>query len=185
MRIISGKYKGQRLVGFKGSHIRPTTDRVKESVFNILGPEIFEARVLDLFSGTGNLSIECLSRGAAWVDSVESHPGSLKIIRQNFEKLGIKESSKIYAQDVFSYLKKYQGAPYDVILIDPPFTQKWGDRCMDELSGSKTFSKNTTIILESTTQEFVDSQYGVLEKYDERHFGDKTVFFFSQAGDNN
>ena len=77
MRIISGKFKGRPLVSFQADHIRPTTDRVKETLFNKLMGVVEDARVLDLFSGTGNLAIECLSRGAGWVDLVESHNRSI------------------------------------------------------------------------------------------------------------
>ena len=183
MRIISGKYRGHQLVGFKGSHIRPTTDRVKESVFNILAPEVDGARILDLFSGTGNLMIEALSRGAASVDAVEQHPGSLKVIRANLEKLKIEHGFKIVASDVFKFLKKYNDAPYDIIFVDPPFTEKWADRVLTELSLSKVFGPHTIIMIEAASKEKVGETYNSLKKYKERHFGDKIVFFFSSGRD--
>src|SRR3954462_11414596 len=105
MRIISGKYKGRQLVDFSADHIRPTTDRVKETLFNKLMGIIEGARVLDLFSGTGNLSIECLSRGAAWVDIVENHKKSLSIIRENLALLKITEGFAIHPVDTFRYLE--------------------------------------------------------------------------------
>lgn len=185
MRVIAGKYRGRQLVGFNGPHIRPTTDRVKETVFNILAPDIDGARVLDLFSGTGNLGIEALSRGAAWVDAVEQHPASLKIIRANLEKLGIEEGIRVHGMDVFKYLQRYAGQAYDVILIDPPFTQKWADRVMDELSRSAVFSDTTTVMIEASSQETVEKAYGRLQQYKERHFGDKIVFFFTPNEDSN
>src|ERR1043165_353617 len=107
MRIISGKYKGHHLVDFKAEHIRPTTDRGKGTLFNKLMNDIDGARVLDLFSGTGNLAIECISRGAAWVDLVESHKQSLAIIKENFTKLKIEEGYKIHPLDAFRYIAGY------------------------------------------------------------------------------
>jgi 16S rRNA (guanine966-N2)-methyltransferase len=86
VRIISGKWKGRQLVSFKANHIRPTTDRVKETLFNILQHDIPDSRILDLFGGTGNLSFESLSRGARFVELVESHKISLKIIQENMTK---------------------------------------------------------------------------------------------------
>ena len=83
MRIISGKFKGRSLISFKASHIRPTTDRVKESLFNKIQGETEGARVLDLFAGTGSLGLEALSRGAAFVHFVDDSPVSLKILKQN------------------------------------------------------------------------------------------------------
>lgn len=185
MRVIGGRFRGHPLVQFKASHIRPTTDRVKETIFNILQNEVDGARVLDLFSGTGSLSIEALSRGASHVDSVESHKGSLKIIHQNLSKLKISDDIEVHGKDVFRYLKKYSGEPYDLIFIDPPFTKKWADQVMRDLSHSSTFSERTVIFVEATIHEKVESQYGVLKKYDERHFGDKIVFFFQAEQDNN
>ena len=83
MRIIGGKYKGLYLTNFKADHIRPTTDRVKESMFNILQAQIEDARVLDLFSGTGNLGIEAISRGARHVTFVEKNKKSIQILKEN------------------------------------------------------------------------------------------------------
>ena len=85
MRIISGKYKGRVLTSFQADHIRPTTDRVKESLFNKWMSLVGEARVLDLFSGTGNLGIESLSRGASHVDFVELNAKSIIILKKNFD----------------------------------------------------------------------------------------------------
>lgn len=82
MRIISGKYRGRRLSAFNAPHIRPTTDRVKETMFNKLMGQVEGARVLDLFAGTGNLGIESLSRGANWVEFVESNRKSLEILKK-------------------------------------------------------------------------------------------------------
>lgn len=108
MRIISGKYKGHPLVEFKADHIRPTTDRVKETLFNKLMFELEGTKVLDLFSGTGNLGIEALSRGAREVTFVEKHPKSLEILKKNLAKLKIPAVDyKIINMDVLSYLKKY------------------------------------------------------------------------------
>src|ERR1035437_557283 len=107
MRVISGKFKGRQLVEFEADHIRPTTDRVKETLFNKLMGQVEGARVLDLFSGTGNLAIECTSRGAAWVDMVESHKKSLEIIRENLNKLKITEGFKLNQIDAFRYIAGY------------------------------------------------------------------------------
>src|ERR1700730_12083496 len=105
MRIISGKYKGHKLVSFQEGHIRPTTDRVKETLFNKLMGLTGEARVLDLFAGTGNLGIEAISRDAGHVDFVEENRKSLSILRENLNKLRITSGFTVYPLDVFKYLK--------------------------------------------------------------------------------
>ena len=104
--------------------------RVKETLFNKLMSYMEGARVLDLFSGTGNLGIEAISRGAEWVDLVESHPKSVQIIRDNLAQFKITDGCKVFPVDVFKYIKGYSGKPYDVILADPPFTKTLADTVM-------------------------------------------------------
>src|SRR5690606_35256713 len=106
MRIISGKFGGRKLVHFKADHIRPTTDRVKEVIFNKLQSDIDGSRVLDLFSGTGSLALEALSRGASWVTAVEKNPKSIEIIKKNCELLKIPPGEiALVKKDVLAFLK--------------------------------------------------------------------------------
>jgi 16S rRNA (guanine966-N2)-methyltransferase len=181
MRIIAGRFKGRVLVGFKAEHIRPTTDRVKESLFNILQHELDGARVLDLFSGTGNLSIEALSRGAGYVESVESHKTSLKIISENLKKLNIEREVKVIPTDVFKYLKNYKGEPFSIIFVDPPFTQRLAHVCMESLCQSKVAAVGTKVVIESSRQERLEIQYAQFLRLDQRSFGDKTASFFKKV----
>lgn len=185
MRIISGKYKGQRLTAFKADHIRPTTDRVKESQFNILFGRLEGAEVLDLFAGTGNLGLEALSRGARHVSFVEKHPKSLQLIKENIKKLGLaKEQYSIIATDVFAFLKQASGSGYDVIFIDPPFTEQLADQVMRQLSlCGDLLSPGGVISIESEKKEKLLERYGELVRMDQRHFGDKVLSFFSLAED--
>ena len=178
MRVIGGRLKGRKLISFKADHIRPTTDRVKETVFNILMGVVEGSQVLDLFSGTGNLSVEAISRGAASVEAVEYHRKSLQIMRQNFTALGISDRIRIVASDVFEYLQKYQGQPYDLILIDPPFTEKIADRVMAALASSRAVGPQTVVTIEYGRHESLQLRYDGLFRYNERQFGDKSAAFF-------
>ncbi len=178
MRIIGGRLGGRRLTSFKADHIRPTSDRVKESLFNILGQTLEGQRVLDLFSGTGNLAIESLSRGASYVEAVEKHPKSLAIIRKNLEELKIEKSVRLVRSDVFLYLKKYRGDAYDLVLVDPPFTEALADSVMEEISRSCVWQKGTLIAIESSTQEKIGDSYLELVCIDRRSFGDKMLSIF-------
>lgn len=178
MRVIAGKWKGRRLVGFDASHLRPTSDRVKESIFNILSFHLEGAKVLDLYGGTGNLSIESLSRGAANLTTVEMNPKSIQIIQKNLKALGIEDGIDVRKQDVFVFLKKYSGDAFDIILIDPPFTEKIADPSVAAVSTSQAFHKNTIIVCEYSKFEKMDKAYGDLVNYDTRDFGDKKVAFF-------
>lgn len=178
MRIISGKYKGHHLVSFQADHIRPTTDRVKESLFNILMHEISNAKVLDLFSGTGSLGLESLSRGAAEVTFVEKNKKSLNILQKNLEKLKVNEPYTVVTKDVLKYLQTYQGDPFDIILADPPFTEAIAHDVLMELSQSICVGPNTWIAIESSRKERLDENYGKLTRFDKREFGDKFLSFF-------
>jgi len=180
VRIISGKFKGRRLTSFKADHIRPTTDRVKETLFNKLTGMIDGARVLDLFSGTGNLAIECLSRGAAHVDLVENHRQSVTIIRENLALLKITEGYKVFPVDAFAYLKNYEGQPYDLVIADPPFTRQWAHDLALAVGASAALGPESIFVMEASSKERMDSEYPGLNRLDRREFGDKHLIFFKQ-----
>ncbi|MCB0355851.1 MAG: 16S rRNA (guanine(966)-N(2))-methyltransferase RsmD [Bdellovibrionales bacterium] len=178
MRIIAGKLKGRKLVSFSASHIRPTTDRVKESIFNKLQTDIQEARVLDLFAGTGNLTIESYSRGAQYVEAVESHIKSLKIIKDNLAHLQVSENIKVIKQDVLKYLQKYAGPAFDIILIDPPFTKALSHSVLEIIGSSQVLQSGSIVVIESAKAERVDENYNGLKFLEQKSFGDKKVTFF-------
>lgn len=178
MRIISGKYKGHHLVPFQAGHLRPTTDRVKESLFNIIQSEVSGARVLDLFSGTGNLGIEALSRGAAEVLFVDKNLKSIQILEKNLLKLKVSEPTKILKKDVLSFLKTYSGDTFDIIFADPPFTEKMAHDVMLSAQNSAAFGPSTILMIESGQHEKILDDYFPLTRYDHREFGDKVLSFF-------
>lgn len=184
MRIISGKYKGHQLVDFSASHIRPTTDRVKESMFNILMGQVEGARILDLFSGTGNLGIEAISRGAAEVNFVELNKKSIDILKKNLSKLKVTEAYSVTQKDVLGFLRSYKGEPFDVIFADPPFTEKMAHDVMLAASQSAVFGSQTILTIESAKKERLDDDYSNLIRYDVREFGDKVLSFFQMKPQN-
>lgn len=151
---------------------------MKGSIFNILQGEIEDARVLDLYAGTGNLTCESISRGAAHVDSVELNRKSILIIKENLKLLDIEDEVNVFQDDVLKYLKRYEGLPYDLIIADPPFTEKLADATLSALSLSAAVGPNTTIVTESSSHEKVAESYPNLEKSNERDYGDKRVTFW-------
>ncbi|MEN0058087.1 MAG: 16S rRNA (guanine(966)-N(2))-methyltransferase RsmD [Bdellovibrio sp.] len=179
MRIIAGKYKGHQLVAFKADHIRPTTDRVKETLFNKLQFQLEGAQVADLFCGTGNLGIEALSREAQFCTFVEKNPRSLTITRQNLEKLRVPSSSyKIVNMDVLGFLKGYKGEPFDIIFADPPFTEKMAHFVMEAAAVSAAFASHTVLAIESERKERMEDRYGSLVRFSVKEFGDKYLSLF-------
>ncbi|MCL7454211.1 MAG: 16S rRNA (guanine(966)-N(2))-methyltransferase RsmD [Anaerolineae bacterium] len=119
MRVIAGSAKGIQLQPVPGSGTRPISDRVKESVFNILGAWIVDAHVLDLFAGTGSVGIEALSRGAAGVTFVERYARAASVIRDNLRRTRLEAGARIVQADVFSYLAG-EPEPFDLVYIAPP-----------------------------------------------------------------
>jgi 16S rRNA (guanine966-N2)-methyltransferase len=122
MRVVAGVYRGRRLSAPPGDATRPTSDRVREALFSILGPSVVEgARVLDLFAGSGALAIEALSRGAVSADLVDAHPAAIRAIRGNLERLGAE--ARVHRSDALQWLRTASrtGAQYDLVFLDPPY----------------------------------------------------------------
>ena len=119
MRVISGSARGRKLKQLSDIDIRPTSDMIKESVFNIIQFDIEGRRVLDLFAGTGQLGIEALSRGARGAVFVDTNPAAVKLIKENIELCGFSGISTVYRRDVLNYLEHSEA--FDLIFIDPPY----------------------------------------------------------------
>jgi 16S rRNA (guanine966-N2)-methyltransferase len=121
VRIIAGRWKGHRLKTLKGRGVRPTTDRVREAWMSAMGGSLDGLRVLDLFSGTGALGLEALSRGAEEVVFVEKAKGPLRVLRANVELLGAESATTVVSDDVFRYIRSLEAGSFDVALADPPY----------------------------------------------------------------
>ena len=126
MRVIAGRYKGRRLKGPEGTDIRPTGDRLKETLFNILGPAVRDSVVLDVFGGAGAIGIEAISRGAREVVIIESSESACRLIKHNLGLCGIKTGCRIIQQDVFPAMRflARQGFKADIVFFDPPYHWK-------------------------------------------------------------
>lgn len=178
MRIISGKYRGLNLSEFKGEEIRPTADRVKESLFNILSGRIAGARVLDLFCGSGSLGIECLSRGAASVCFNDFSRESLNVLKKNLAKLKGENVYKITCADFSSYLNGAR-EKFDLIFIDPPYAENFGASALEIIAARKLLSENGVAVYERD-RAFAGEVCG-LETTDERKYGKTYLTFFAYS----
>lgn len=173
IRIITGSAKGTRLISPKGTDTRPTSDRVKESLFNILSDNIIGKKVLDLFAGTGNLGIEAISRGADEAFFIDI--ATDKIIRNNLNRAHFEDKAKIFKGDVFKFLKFFEKKQliFDLIFIDPPYYKGLSQKTMEILDSSTIFSDNGIIVLESGfNEEF--SAYGNIEIFRKVSYGKTT-----------
>ena len=178
MRITGGKFKGRRLSSFLDKNIRPMTDRVKESLFNIVGNDLNGISVLDLFSGTGGLAIECFSRGAHHVLSVERHQSSIAIMKKNFLDFDVLDNIHIEKEDVFKFLRQYKDKSFELVLVDPPFTEKWSDAVMQDIAKSHVLNDASIVAIEISRFEDIGKSYGTLKQVDQRSFGDKYLTFY-------
>ena len=132
MRVISGAAKGRRLKSFKGRTLRPTADRVKEALFNILSHDLSGLKVLDLFAGTGNLTLEALSRGAQEACLVDRSQGAATMIRANLHTLGFSKRSRVVVMPVLRAIRSLaaKGERFDLIFVDPPYEKGWLERVL-------------------------------------------------------
>jgi 16S rRNA (guanine966-N2)-methyltransferase len=146
LRVISGQAKGHPLKSVPGSNTRPTTDKVKESLFSIIGPYFDGERVLDLFAGTGGLGIEALSRGAASAVFIDSSSKSIDVVRANLASTRLAERAEVYRNDARRALKLLEraGKPFDLIFLDPPYIMKDCDALLMEM-GSRSLVANGAV----------------------------------------
>jgi 16S rRNA (guanine966-N2)-methyltransferase len=121
MRIVAGRWRGRTIAAPTGREVRPTADRVREAWMSIVGPFLPEARVLDLFAGSGALGIEAVSRGAAVADLVEIAPASLRAIQKNIDSLGAGDAVHVHRKDALTFVDGLAESAYDVAFADPPY----------------------------------------------------------------
>lgn len=150
MRVIAGSRRSIRLTTVKGDKVRPTTDRIKETLFNILQPDIPGASFLDLFSGSGAIGIEALSRGAKEAVLVEQDRDALACIRANVKVTRFETEAQVKAGDVVSVLRTLQHAPFDLIFMDPPYDMGWEEKVLTILSQASYVDEYTKIIVEGS-----------------------------------
>jgi 16S rRNA (guanine966-N2)-methyltransferase len=177
MRIIGGQFKGRKLTEFPGEEIRPTGDRVKESLFNILSLKLYGARVLDLFCGSGALGLESLSRGAAFAHFNDAAKTSLDILRKNLALVKADASLyKITNQDYMQCLSSCR--PFDIIFIDPPYRMDFGVQALKTIAEKRLLNENGVIVYERDRHYQEDIPEG-LAMYDERKYGKTYLTFFT------
>lgn len=152
LRIIGGQWRGRKISFVNGDGLRPTSDRVRETLFNWLAPVIIDANCLDLFAGSGALGFEALSRGAAHVDWVDSSPTAVQHLQENLELL--KGSGNVWLDQAQNRLRKYQNK-YDIIFLDPPFTQDLLAPCVELIDQHKLLTASAWVYVETGRDELL------------------------------
>ncbi len=181
MRVVGGEFRGRTLTAPDSLAIRPTTDRVRESLFNVLmhldGEPIEQARVLDLFAGTGALGIEALSRGARFCLFVDDGVESRGILRTNIEALSLNGRTKVFRRDATSLGPATPHEPFNVVFADPPYRKGYGEKALRSAADNSWLAHGALVVLE----EAADAPLRLDEDFllfDTRNYGDTIIRFY-------
>jgi len=179
MRIISGKARGTKLYTLDGTATRPTLDRVKESLFNIIQNDIEDSTVLDLFSGSGAIGLEFLSRGAKRAVLCDSSKDAIKIIKQNVQKTHFEEKVEVYNMEFTKLVERLQNQKFDIIYIDPPYATDFIKISLKKIIEYELVNENTKIIVETDDETRILNQIEKMdvEITDKRKYGRATIIF--------
>jgi 16S rRNA (guanine966-N2)-methyltransferase len=186
--VIAGTYRSRILKSLKGLALRPTSDRLRETLFNVLGPGVTGSRFLDLFAGTGAIGIEALSRGAAEVVFVENHGPAAALIRRNLESLCIRTGTTVVTADALSGLemlafgRKVKSSSYDYVFLDPPYAAaKDYARVLESLGFGSLLTPGGLVIAEHRRSFELPEEVGALQCYRVLKQGDAALSFYRRA----
>ncbi len=182
MRVIAGTFRSRILKSLKGQALRPTSDYLRETLFNVLGPSVSGARFLDLYAGTGAVGIEALSRGAVGAVFVENHGPAAKLIRENLASLKIVSGTRVIAMEVAHAIAKLAAqahATFDLVFLDPPYAaEKEYAMAMNLLGASPVVSPTSVVIAEHRKSFELAETFGNLQRYRVLKQGDAVLSFF-------
>ena len=187
MRIISGKAKGRNIKAPEGYDTRPVTDKIRQSLFNIWQWDIQDCDFLDLFSGSGSMGIEAMSRGAHRVIMVEKAEKAVRVIQDNIRSCDLQDVNHVvYAEDVFSAIEKlkYNKEKFDIIYLDPPYTvDEIFHPVMEALGKANLLKEDGIVVIRTRKEKEMKDVYGNLTKYREKVYGISMAHFYEQCED--
>ena len=183
MRVISGTARGKKLTALEGLETRPTLDRVKESVFNILQFDIKNSKVLDLFSGSGALAIEALSRGADKAILCDNSSKAIKVINKNLEDTRLKEKTKIINKDYSEALNDLKDEKFDIIFLDPPYKSNYIVKSIENIIKNNLLAEDGIIVAETDDKNKIEEIKNIknIEIYDTRRYGIVSIIFIRKG----
>ena len=179
MRVISGNCKGRKLIKLHGRQIRPTSDRTREAVFNILGQKVKRARVLDLFAGTGALGIEALSRGASHATFIDQ---SCDIIHQNIKLCRFEKKTMVIRCDIVrdTLPESLNGQRFNLVFIDPPYGKGYIKVTLEKKSFTELLDENCIIIAEQSCKERLQIKLPALDIYRQKKYSKTNIYFIKK-----
>jgi len=182
MRILAGKYKGKNIVGSADNSIRPTTNKIKEYIYNILQDFCEDKTVADIFSGSGSLGIESLSRGSQHVTFVDESPNSIKILKSNLNQINLNSNQyKIVKSDAIKFSKE-QKNKFELILMDPPFHYPPLNELLVSLFKNNILCKNGILVVEHEISNPVNSNTSLFEIIKQKKIGRSMISFIVNKG---
>jgi len=180
MRIIAGEMRGRQIKAVEGMHTRPTSDKVKGAIFNVLGDKVIDSRVLDLFAGTGNLAIEALSRGSREAVLVEKNYNAFQIIQKNLQLLGVNQKSRLLLMDAFQYIHRYPNEVFNLIFLDPPYRQELIQKVLQTLKEYSYLTPDGVIVAETAKDEELTGDIYPFEIRKTGEYGDTKVWYLQR-----
>lgn len=180
MRVISGEFRGRKLEKLEGMEIRPTSDRVKESLFNILGARIYDCAFLDLFAGTGGIGIEACSRGASQLVFIDESAKSINVLKDNLDKLNILDKVEVYNTDYINAINKLasDNRKFDIIFIDPPYSKGFAQNALVHIFENGVLKEEGIIITEHDLQDKMPETTGTLSLQRQKKYGNTMLSFY-------
>lgn len=183
MRVIAGIHRGRRLSGPQGTTLRPTSDKVREALFSILGKRIPGGRFVDLYAGTGAVGIEALSRGAAVVTFVESDPKAIQVMRKNLSACGLREGAEVRISSIQTFFARPQwwNGPYNVLFADPPYAAKEAVTLVLESWSIGLLAEDAVMVIEQDTRATLPNSTDRATLIRRYEYGDTALFLYKRA----
>lgn len=183
MRIISGIARGRKILSPESSETRPTLDRIKESIFNIIQNNVYDSIVADIFSGTGSLGLEAASRGSKMTYVVDKSPSAFSFLTKNIENLKFGEFCKALNMDAYAALEKLhkENIKLDILFIDPPYLKNLIPPAIKIVADKNLITEDGIIVTKIDSSEDIFEGYGNIKLYDKRKYGNTTVCFYRRG----
>ena len=182
MRVIAGSARRTQLKTLEGMDTRPTTDRIKETLFNMIAPYLYDSIFLDLFAGSGAIGIEALSRGASFAAFNDMSRDAVKVIRANIEKLGFEQKSVVMNVDFAQAIRSLSARRFDIVFLDPPYRSGLMEKALRELSSAGILNDGAMVIAEHDAH-IAPVDTGALVLYDRRIYRDTALSFYRLEGE--
>ena len=182
MRITGGSFKNIRLAPLRGLKIRPTSDKVREAIFSIIGQDMDSCNALDLFAGTGCLGLEALSRNASKVLFIDSSPQAIQLIKKNLERCGCQNSAMVVKRDLSRPLSMENlpmRGPFDLVFMDPPYRKGYIPSILSTLSAQRSLSPWAKVVAESSKMDPLPDRVKNLRRWFSRFYGETRITIYS------